>query len=183
MQGVTVEIPLAKFIAVAGVSGSGKSTLVHDILARALAKRFYQAKTPPGAHQEICGLEHIDKVITVNQDPIGRTPRSNAATYTGVFGHIREVFADTPEAKKERYTASSFSFNMRGGRCEICQGGGLKKIEMYLLPDVYIPCEACSGTRYNQKNSLTTVSRKEYCRSFEYDRNRGKGILSRPTND
>lgn len=151
LRGVTVEIPLAKFIAVAGVSGSGKSTLVHDILARALAKRFYQAKTPPGAHKEICGLEHIDKVITVNQDPIGRTPRSNAATYTGVFGHIREVFADTPEAKKERYTASSFSFNMRGGRCEICQGGGLKKIEMYLLPDVYIPCEACSGTRYNQK--------------------------------
>lgn len=151
LREVTVDIPLAQFIAVAGVSGSGKSTLVHDILARALARHFYQAKTLPGAHKEMKGIEHIDKVITVNQDPIGRTPRSNAATYTGVFGHIREVFADTPEAKKERYTASSFSFNMRGGRCEVCQGGGLKKIEMYLLPDVYIPCEACNGTRYNQK--------------------------------
>lgn len=151
LQDVTVDIPLATFIAVSGVSGSGKSTLVHDILSRSLAQKFYQAKTPPGAHQEIRGTEHIDKVITVNQDPIGRTPRSNAATYTGVFGHIRDVFAATPEAKKEHYTASSFSFNMRGGRCEVCQGGGLKKIEMYLLPDVYIPCEVCGGTRYNQK--------------------------------
>lgn len=151
LRNVTVEIPLGKFIAVAGVSGSGKSTLVHDILSRALAQKFYQAKQAPGAHETLRGVEHIDKVITVNQDPIGRTPRSNAATYTGVFGHIREVFAATPEAEKERYTASYFSFNMRGGRCEVCQGGGLKKIEMYLLPDVYIPCEACGGTRYNQK--------------------------------
>lgn len=151
LQQVTVDIPLAKFIAVAGVSGSGKSTLVHDILSRALAQHFYQAKTPPGVHQRMHGIEHIDKVITVNQDPIGRTPRSNAATYTGVFGYIREVFAATPEAKKEHYTASSFSFNMRGGRCEVCQGGGLKKIEMYLLPDVYMSCEVCGGTRYNQK--------------------------------
>lgn len=151
LRDITVDIPLAKFIAVAGVSGSGKSTLVHDILSRALAQKFYQAKTQPGAHQALKGIEHIDKVITVNQDPIGRTPRSNAATYTGVFGHIRDVFAATPEAKKEHYTASSFSFNMRGGRCEVCQGGGLKKIEMYLLPDVYIPCEVCGGTRYNSK--------------------------------
>ncbi len=151
LKNVTVDFPLATFTAVAGVSGSGKSTLVHDILSRSLARKFYQAKAQPGAHEALRGTEHIDKVITVNQDPIGRTPRSNAATYTGVFGHIRDVFAATPEAKKERYTASSFSFNMRGGRCEVCQGGGLKKIEMYLLPDVYIPCEVCGGTRYNQK--------------------------------
>lgn len=151
LQNVDVDIPLGMFIAVAGVSGSGKSTLVHDILSRALAKEFYQAKTLPGAHKKLTGVHHVDKVITVNQDPIGRTPRSNAATYTGVFGHIRDVFAATPEAEKERFSASHFSFNMRGGRCEVCQGGGLKKIEMYLLPDVYIPCEACAGTRYNAK--------------------------------
>lgn len=151
LKAVDVDIPLGMFIAVAGVSGSGKSTLVHDILSRALAQTFYQAKTAPGKHEKMTGINHIDKVITVNQDPIGRTPRSNAATYTGVFGHIRDVFAATPEAEKERYSASYFSFNMRGGRCEVCQGGGLKKIEMYLLPDVYIPCEVCGGTRYNQK--------------------------------
>lgn len=151
LQNVDVDIPLGMFITVAGVSGSGKSTLVHDILSRALAKEFYQAKTEPGAHKKMTGVNNVDKVITVNQDPIGRTPRSNAATYTGVFGHIRDVFAGTPEAEKERFSASHFSFNMRGGRCEVCQGGGLKKIEMYLLPDVYIPCEVCSGTRYNAK--------------------------------
>lgn len=151
LKQVDVTIPLGKFVAVSGVSGSGKSTLVHDILSRALAQKFYQAKTMPGAHKKLTGVEHIDKVITVNQDPIGRTPRSNAATYTGVFGHIRDVFASTPEAEKERFSASFFSFNMRGGRCEVCQGGGLKKIEMYLLPDVYVPCEACAGTRYNAK--------------------------------
>ncbi|MEP7162602.1 MAG: excinuclease ABC subunit UvrA [Candidatus Moraniibacteriota bacterium] len=151
LQNVTVEIPLGTFVTVSGVSGSGKSTLVHDILSRALAKHFYQAKTEPGKHASLKGIEHIDKVITVTQDPIGRTPRSNAATYTGIFSLIRDVFAATPEAEKERYSASYFSFNMRGGRCEVCQGGGLKKIEMYLLPDVYVPCEVCGGTRYNQK--------------------------------
>lgn len=151
LHDVDVEIPLGTFVVVAGVSGSGKSSLVHDILSRALSKHFYNAKTEPGAHRKITGIEHIDKVITVNQDPIGRTPRSNAATYTGVFGLIRDLFAATPEAERERYSASHFSFNMRGGRCEVCQGGGLKKIEMYLLPDMYVPCEACGGTRYNQK--------------------------------
>jgi excinuclease ABC subunit A len=151
LKDVTVEIPLGVFVAVSGVSGSGKSTLVHDILSRALARHFYQARTEPGAHRSLRGVEHIDKVITVTQDPIGRTPRSNAATYTGIFSLIRDVFAATPEAEKERYSASHFSFNMRGGRCEVCQGGGLKKIEMYLLPDVYIPCEVCAGTRYNAR--------------------------------
>jgi excinuclease ABC subunit A len=151
LKNVTVEIPLGKFITVSGVSGSGKSTLVHDILSRALSRHFYQARTDPGAHRALRGIDHIDKVITVTQDPIGRTPRSNAATYTGIFSLIRDVFAATSEAVKDRYSASYFSFNMRGGRCEVCQGGGLKKIEMYLLPDIYIPCEVCGGTRYNAK--------------------------------
>ncbi len=151
LKDVDVKLPLGMMVAVSGVSGSGKSSLVHDILARALSKHFYHAKTEPGAHKKIEGLGNIDKVISVNQDPIGRTPRSNAATYTGVFSLIRDLYAATSEAEREKYSASHFSFNMRGGRCEACQGGGLKKIEMYLLPDVYVPCEVCQGTRYNAK--------------------------------
>ena len=151
LKNVDVSFPLGMLVSVVGVSGSGKSSLVHSILSRALAKQFYHAKAEPGEHKKITGIEHIDKVITVNQDPIGRTPRSNAATYTGVFGLIRDLFAATPEAEREKFSASHFSFNMRGGRCEECQGGGMKKIEMYLLPDVYVPCEYCLGTRYNQK--------------------------------
>lgn len=151
LKNIDVEIPLGIFVSVAGVSGSGKSSLIHDILSRALAKHFYRAKTEPGAHTRISGLPYIDKVIMVNQDPIGRTPRSNAATYTGVFSLIREVFSATPEAVKEHFSATHFSFNMRGGRCEVCQGGGLRKIEMYLLPDVYAPCDVCGGTRYNRQ--------------------------------
>jgi len=151
LKDVDAHIPLGKFVTVSGVSGSGKSSLVDGILSRALAKKFYDAKAEPGAHTRIDGLEHIDKVITVSQDPIGRTPRSNAATYTGIFNHVRDLFAATPEAERERFDASHFSFNMKGGRCEACQGGGMKKIEMYLLPDMYVPCEVCGGTRYNQK--------------------------------
>lgn len=151
LKNIDLTIPLGTFVTVSGVSGSGKSSIIHDILAKSLAHHFFQAKAIPGAHKKIQGLEYIDKVITVTQDPIGRTPRSNAATYTGIFSLVRDVFAATPEAMKERYSASHFSFNMRGGRCELCQGGGLKKIEMYLLPDVYIPCEVCGGTRYNAK--------------------------------
>ncbi|MBI2439531.1 MAG: excinuclease ABC subunit UvrA [Candidatus Moranbacteria bacterium] len=151
LKNIDVKIPLGMLVAVSGVSGSGKSSLVHDILSRALAKHFYHAKAEPGKYKKIEGLGNIDKVISVNQDPIGRTPRSNAATYTGVFSLIRDLFAATGEAEREKYSASHFSFNMRGGRCEACQGGGLKKIEMYLLPDVYVPCEVCQGTRYNQK--------------------------------
>lgn len=151
LKNITVNFPLGLFIAVAGVSGSGKSSLVRDILVRALSQHFYHAKQNPGSHKKITGLEHLDKVISVNQDPIGRTPRSNAATYTGVFGPIRDLFAATPEAEKAKFSASYFSFNMRGGRCETCQGGGMKKVEMYLLPDVYMPCETCRGTRYNEK--------------------------------
>lgn len=151
LKNINVEIPLGKFVSITGVSGSGKSTLVSDILAKALSKHFYNSKAVPGAHKKIAGLQHVDKVINIDQQPIGRTPRSNAATYTGVFSLIRDLFADTEEARNRAYTASRFSFNMKGGRCEVCQGDGTKKIEMHLLPDMYVKCEACNGTRYNQK--------------------------------
>ena len=151
LKKIDVKIPLEKFVVICGVSGSGKSTLVKNILAKALAKHFYGAKDLPGKHKKIKGLENIKKVISINQAPIGRTPRSNAATYTGVFSHIRELFAQTEESKNRGYTASRFSFNMKGGRCEVCQGEGFKKIEMHLLPDMYVKCEACSGTRFSKK--------------------------------
>lgn len=151
LKNIDVKIPLEKFVAVCGVSGSGKSTLVNDILAKALSKHFYKSKAMPGRHKDIKGFDHINKVININQDPIGRTPRSNAATYTGVFSHVREIFAATEEAKNRKYLSSQFSFNMKGGRCEECQGEGLKKIEMHLLPNMYVKCESCGGTRYSQK--------------------------------
>jgi len=151
LKNINVEIPLGKFVSITGVSGSGKSTLVHDILAKALSKYFFNAKAFPGKHKKIKGLDNIDKVIYIDQAPIGRTPRSNAATYTGVFSLIRDLFAEVEEAKKRGYMPSQFSFNMKGGRCEVCQGDGTRKIEMHLLPDMYIKCEACGGTRYNQK--------------------------------
>lgn len=151
LKNIDLKIPLGKFVTVCGVSGSGKSTLMNDILARVLAKKFYKAKTEPGKHQKIKGLDNIDKVITIDQSPIGRTPRSNAATYTGVFSHIRDIFAELEESKNRGYCASRFSFNMKGGRCEVCQGDGKKKIEMYLMPDMYVTCEVCGGTRYNKK--------------------------------
>lgn len=150
LKNIDVEIPLGKLVAVTGVSGSGKSTLVNDILAKILAKHFYKAKEIPGEYKKIKGLGHIDKVINIDQSPIGRTPRSNAATYTGVFSLIRDIFAGTEEARKRNYSASRFSFNMKGGRCEDCQGDGTKKIEMHLLPDMYVRCETCQGRRYNQ---------------------------------
>ncbi|NTW14115.1 MAG: excinuclease ABC subunit UvrA [Candidatus Moranbacteria bacterium] len=151
LKNVDIHIPLGAFTAVSGVSGSGKSSFVDDILSRVLARHFYGAHAVPGDHNSVKGIEHLDKVITVNQDPIGRTPRSNTATYTGIFNHVRDLFAETTEAERARFDASHFSFNMKGGRCEACQGGGMKKIEMYLLPDMYAPCEVCAGTRYNQK--------------------------------
>ncbi len=151
LKNINIEIPLGKFVSITGVSGSGKSTLVSDILAKYLSKHFYRAKDVPGKYKKIDGIKNIDKVININQSPIGRTPRSNAATYTGVFSLIRELFSETPEAEKRGYTASRFSFNMKGGRCEACQGEGIKKIEMYLLPDMYVKCESCNGTRYNRK--------------------------------
>jgi len=151
LQKIDVKFPLGKFVTVCGVSGSGKSTLVIDILAKALSQYYFGAKATPGKHAKIKGLDQIDKVISIDQSPIGRTPRSNAATYTGTFSHIREIFAELEESKNRGYTASRFSFNMKGGRCEVCQGEGTKKIEMHLLPDVYVKCEACEGTGYNKK--------------------------------
>jgi excinuclease ABC subunit A len=151
LQGIDVSFPLGKFIAVTGVSGSGKSTLVNQILYTELAHRLYGAKAVPGAHRTITGVDHIDKVIHVDQSPIGRTPRSNPATYTGVFDKIRTLFATTPEAKMRGYQPGRFSFNVRGGRCENCAGDGTLRIEMNFLPDVYVPCEVCRGARYNRE--------------------------------
>ncbi|QPA30657.1 excinuclease ABC subunit UvrA [Thermaerobacillus caldiproteolyticus] len=151
LKNVSVKIPLGTFIAVTGVSGSGKSTLVNEILHKALAQKLHHAKAKPGEHKAIKGIEHLDKVIDIDQSPIGRTPRSNPATYTGVFDDIREVFAATNEAKVRGYKKGRFSFNVKGGRCEACRGDGIIKIEMHFLPDVYVPCEVCHGKRYNRE--------------------------------
>jgi excinuclease ABC subunit A len=151
LRNLDVEIPLGLFVAVTGVSGSGKSTLIEDILQRAMARHFYRARVIPGEHDRITGLEHLDKVIDIDQSPIGRTPRSNPATYTGLFTPIRELFAEMPEAKIRGYGPGRFSFNVKGGRCEACEGDGLVKIEMHFLPDVYVPCDVCKGKRYNRE--------------------------------
>jgi len=151
LQNIDINFPLGKFIALTGVSGSGKSTLMTDILSKALAKKFYRAKIEPGAHKKITGLEHIDKVITIDQSPIGRTPRSNPATYTGAFTYIRELFSELPEAKIKNLNPSHFSFNIVGGRCEICSGDGYTKIDMQFLSDVYVKCKACNGKRYQKE--------------------------------
>jgi excinuclease ABC subunit A len=151
LRDVTVSFPLGCLIAVTGVSGSGKSTLVNDILYTALAREIYGARAIPGRHTRIDGLALVDKVVHVDQSPIGRTPRSNPATYTGVFDHIRRLFAETAEAKVRGYQQGRFSFNVKGGRCEACAGDGTIKIEMNFLPDVYVPCEICHGARYNRE--------------------------------
>ncbi len=151
LQDVSVSFPLGRLIAVTGVSGSGKSTLVNAILYTALAQRLHGARAVPGRHRTITGIEHVDKVIHVDQSPIGRTPRSNPATYTGVFDHIRKLFAATPEAKMRGYQQGRFSFNIKGGRCENCSGDGTIRIEMNFLPDVFVPCEVCHGSRYNRE--------------------------------
>ena len=139
------------FTCVTGVSGSGKSSLVNEILYKRLANDLNRARKKPGAHKDIEGIEHLDKVINIDQSPIGRTPRSNPATYTGVFDEIRQIFAATNEAKARGYSPGRFSFNVKGGRCEACQGDGIIKIEMHFLPDVYVPCEVCKGKRYNRE--------------------------------
>ena len=151
LKNIDVKFPLGTMTLVTGVSGSGKSTLVNEILYKGIASRLYHSKGKPGKHKKIKGLEHIDKIIDIDQQPIGRTPRSNPATYTGVFDAIRELFSQTPEAKMRGYKAGRFSFNVKGGRCEACKGDGILKIEMHFLPDVYVPCEVCKGARYNRE--------------------------------
>jgi excinuclease ABC subunit A len=151
LRDVNADFPLGVFVAVTGVSGSGKSTLVTDILQRALSRHFFRARVIPGQHDRIKGLEHIDKIIDIDQSPIGRTPRSNPATYTGVFTPVRELFAELPESKIRGYGPGRFSFNVKGGRCEACQGDGLVKIEMHFLPDVFVPCDVCKGKRFNRE--------------------------------
>jgi len=151
LKGVDVKVPLGVFCCVTGVSGSGKSTLVNEILYRALSNRLHRARLRPGAHDRIDGIQHVDKIINIDQSPIGRTPRSNPATYTGVFDHIRDLFSKTKEARVRGYKPGRFSFNVKGGRCEVCRGDGQIKIEMHFLPDVYVPCEQCHGRRYNRE--------------------------------
>lgn len=151
LKEVTARFPLGKFIAVTGVSGSGKSTLVNSILKKTLAQKLNRNSEKPGKYKTISGVEHIDRLIDIDQSPIGRTPRSNPATYTGVFDDIRDLFAQTNEAKIRGYKKGRFSFNVKGGRCEACSGDGIIKIEMHFLPDVYVPCEVCHGRRYNSE--------------------------------
>jgi len=160
LDDIDVTFPLGCLVAVTGVSGSGKSTLVNDILLRSLAHQLHRAKTPAGLHRRVEGVNHLDKVVDVDQAPIGRTPRSNPATYTGVFDHIRRLFSQTPEAKVRGYQPGRFSFNVRGGRCEACAGDGTIKIEMHFLPDVYVPCEVCGGARYNRDTLEVTFRGK-----------------------
>ena len=149
LKNIDVDIPLGTFTCVTGVSGSGKSSLVNEILVKAISQKLYDSKDKPGKHDKILGMENIDKIVAISQNPIGRTPRSNPATYTGVFDDIRELFTTTKEAKIHGFEKNRFSFNVKGGRCEACRGDGVKKIEMHFLPDVYVPCEVCHGTRYN----------------------------------
>ena len=151
LKNIDVEIPLGIFTCVTGVSGSGKSSLVNQILYKRLAKELNRAKTKPGLHKDIEGFDQLDKIIAIDQSPIGRTPRSNPATYTGVFDQIRDLFAMTKDAKAKGYNKGRFSFNKKGGRCEACAGDGIIKIEMHFLPDVYVPCEVCHGKRYNRE--------------------------------
>jgi excinuclease ABC subunit A len=151
LKNITVNFPLGVFTCVTGVSGSGKSSLVNDVLYNALAKHFYRSIEKAGEHKEIKGIDNIDKIIIIDQSPIGRTPRSNPATYTGVFDHIRNIFSMTPEAQARGYQLGRFSFNVKGGRCEACGGDGYVKIEMHFLPDVYVPCDVCKGHRYNRE--------------------------------
>jgi len=156
LKKIDAKIPLGTLTCITGVSGSGKSSLINDIMCKAVSQALYHSKEKPGPHKKILGINNIDKLVSISQNPIGRTPRSNPATYTGVFDDIRELFTTTKEAKMHGFEKNRFSFNVKGGRCEACRGDGVKKIEMHFLPDVYVPCEICHGTRYN----LETLSIK-----------------------
>jgi excinuclease ABC subunit A len=164
LKNIDVTVPLGLFVAVTGVSGSGKSTLVGDILHKALAKKLNHAKDEPGRHKSIEGIEHVDKVVEVDQTPIGRTPRSNPATYTGAFGPIRDLFAQLPESKRRGYQPGRFSFNVKGGRCENCEGDGTLKISMQFLPDVYVKCDVCAGQRFNAETLEVKYKGQIHCR-------------------
>jgi excinuclease ABC subunit A len=160
LKNIDVHIPLAKLVCITGVSGSGKSSLMVEVLYKALARQLHRSRMLPGDYDHLEGVQHLDKIINIDQSPIGRTPRSNPGTYTGLFDHIRKLFAELPESKIRGYKMGRFSFNVRGGRCEACQGQGQLRIEMQFLPDVYVPCDVCHGTRYNRET--LQVRFKEY---------------------
>ncbi|MBI4422183.1 MAG: ATP-binding cassette domain-containing protein, partial [Elusimicrobia bacterium] len=178
LKGIDVHIPLARFVAVTGVSGSGKSTLVHEVLYKAIARRLYGAKEQPGEHRGIEGLERVDKAIVVDQSPIGRTPRSNPATYTGLFAPIRDLFALLPESKKRGYKPGRFSFNVKGGRCENCQGEGTLQIQMQFLPDVFVKCEECHGARFNEETLQVRYKGKNISEVLELSVEQGLQFFS-----
>ncbi|HUY85941.1 MAG TPA: ATP-binding cassette domain-containing protein, partial [Acidimicrobiales bacterium] len=170
--------PLGCFTCVTGVSGSGKSTLVNDVLLRVLMKAVYGSRTLPGAHASIEGTEFVDKVVDIDQSPIGRTPRSNPATYIGVFDHIRKLFSQATESRTRGYSPGRFSFNVRGGRCDACDGDGTLKIEMHFLPDVYVPCESCKGTRYNRDTLEVTFKGKNIAEVLDMPAEEAAGFFS-----
>ena len=183
LTNIDVRIPLGCFVAVTGVSGSGKSTLVNDILYRSLMQKIYRSRTVPGKHKAIDGVDALDKVINIDQSPIGRTPRSNPATYTGVFDKVRTLFAATPEAKVRGYQPGRFSFNVKGGRCEACAGDGTIKIEMHFLPDVYVPCEVCKGARYNRDTLDITFKGKNIAEVLDLSCEEARRVLREPADD
>ncbi len=167
LKNIDVKIPLGTLTCITGVSGSGKSSLINDIMCKEIAQKLYKSKEKPGKHKKMLGIENLDKLVAISQNPIGRTPRSNPATYTGVFDDIRELFTTTKEAKMHGFEKNRFSFNVKGGRCEACRGDGVKKIEMHFLPDVYVPCEICHGTRYNKETLSIKYKEKNIAEVLE----------------